>query len=191
VNCRAGFVWATPQHFNRFIEDCGIISELVTPHMLSAPFYRPTLNCLIVPTGFANQTYSNLLPALRASSPRIRRFVENGGSLLVFGAAADKPDAYDWLPFSIIYRHDCHPRSIAFAAGSSTRSIIDDYDPAAIECDGIFPEHEGEGVGICESAAVIIEKRVGRGMVVVTSIHEYPSRRFLKEFCAHALPTPF
>lgn len=191
MSCRAGFVWATPQHFNRFIEDCGIVSELVTPHMLSAPFYRPMLNCLIIPTGFANPAYSNLLPALRASSPRIQRFVENGGSLLVFGAAANKPDAYDWLPFSITYRHECHPRSIAFAAGSGTGSIIDDYDPAAIECDGTFPEHEGEEVGTCESAAVIIEKRVGKGIVVVTSIHEYPSRRFLKEFCSKALPTLF
>jgi len=189
--CRAGFVWATPQHFNRFIEECGISCELVTPHMLAAPFYRPTLNCLIIPTGFANPAYSNLLPALRASSPRIRRFVENGGSLLVFGAAADKPDGYDWLPFSIVYRHDCHPRSIVFAAGSSTGSIIDDYDPDAIECDGIFPEHEGIGTGTCGSAAVIIEKRVGKGKVVVTSIHEYPSRQFLKDFCAEGAPTPF
>ena len=72
MSCRAGFVWATPQHFNRFIEECGITCEPVTPHMLAAPFYRPTLNCLIIPTGFANPAYSNLLPALRASSPRIR-----------------------------------------------------------------------------------------------------------------------
>jgi hypothetical protein len=191
VSCRAGFVWATPQHFNRFIEDCGISCEPVTPHMLAAPFYRPTLNCLIIPTGFANPAYSNLLPALRASSPRIRRFVENGGSLLVFGAATDKPDAYDWLPFRVVYRHDCHPRSITFTTGSFTRSIIDDYDPAAIECDGIFPEHEGEGVGTCGSTAITIEKRIGRGRVVVTSIHEYPSRSFLKEFCAEGSPTPF
>jgi hypothetical protein len=189
--CRAGFVWATPQHFNRFIEECGIGCELVTPHMLAAPFYRPILNCLIIPTGFANPAYSNLLPALRASSPRIQRFVENGGSLLVFGAAADKPDAYDWLPFSVVYRHECHPRSITFATGSGTQSIIDDYDPAAIECDGTFPEHEGEGIGTCESAAVIIEKHIGKGTIVVTSIHEYPSRRFLKDFCAAGSPTPF
>ncbi|MGB9175993.1 MAG: hypothetical protein WCB46_04565 [Methanoregula sp.] len=191
MSCRAGFVWATPQHFNRFIEECGIGCELVTPHMLAAPFFRPTLNCLIIPTGFANPAYSNLLPALRASSPRIQRFVESGGSLLVFGAAADKPDAYDWLPFSIVYRHDCHPRSIAWSAGSITRTIIDDYDPSAIECDGTFPEHEGEGVGTSECAAVVIEKRVGRGRVVVTSVHEYPSRRFLKDFCAQGSPTLF
>jgi hypothetical protein len=191
VTCRAGFVWATPQNFNRFIEECGIGCELVTPHMLAAPFYRPTLNCLIIPTGFANPAYSNLLPALRASSPRINRFVENGGSLLVFGAAADKPDAYDWLPFRVMYRHDCHPRNIAFADGSGTRSIIEDYNPAAIECDGIFPEYEGDGVGTGESATVIVEKHIGKGTIVVTSIHEYPSRRFLKDFCAAGSPTAF
>lgn len=191
MSCRAGFVWATPQHFNRFIEECGIGCELITPHMLAAPFFRPTLNCLIIPTGFANPAYSSLLPALRASSPRIERFVENGGSLLVFGAAADKPDAYDWLPFNLVYRHDCHPRSIAFATESDTRSILDDYDPVAIECDGIFPEHEADGVGTCESAAVIIEKHIGKGKIVVTSVHEYPSRRFLKDFCIKGSPTPF
>lgn len=191
MSCRAGFVWASSQHFNRFIEECGIACELVTPHMLAAPFFRPTLNCLIIPTGFANPAYSNLLPALRASSPRIERFVENGGSLLVFGAAADRPDAYDWLPFHIRYRHDCHKRSIDFPDGSVTRSIIEDYDPSAIECDGIFPEHEGEKAGTSESASVIVEARVGKGRIVVTSIHEYPSRTFLKEFCAGASPTVF
>lgn len=192
MSCRAGFIWNTPVHFNRFIEECGITCERVTPHMLAAPFYRSTFNCLIVPTGFANPAYSNLLPALRASSTRLRRFVENGGSLLVFGAATDKPDAYDWLPFRIVYRHDCHPRRIGFSDGSSSaRSIIDDYDAAAIECDGAFPEHECERIGTSESADVILEKKIGKGRIVVTSIHEYPSRQFLKSFCAEGMPTPF
>jgi len=166
-------------------------SSTPPPTLLAAPFYRPTLNCLIIPTGFANPAYSNLLPALRASSPRIQRFVENGGSLLVFGAAADKPDAYDWLPFSVMYRHDCRQRSIVFTDGCVVRSIIEDYDPAAIESDGIFPEHDAEGAGVCDSAAVVIEKRVGKGMIVVTSIHEYPSKRFLKEFCSQGMATTF
>ena len=191
MTCRAGFVWATPQHFNRFIEECGISCELVTPHMLAAPFYRPTLNCLIVPTGFGNPAYSNLLPALRASSSRIRKFVENGGSLLVFGAAADKPDAYDWLPFGIRYEHDYHARPVVLLPDSCAGSIIEDYNPAAVECDGSFPEHECDATGTSESAAVILENRIGRGKIVVTSLHEYPSRRFLNDFCREGLPTPF
>jgi hypothetical protein len=191
MSCRAGFVWATSQHFNRYIEECGVSCELVTPHMLAAPFYRPVLSCLIIPTGFGNPAYSNLLPALRASSPRIRRFVETGGSLLVFGAAAEKPDAYDWLPFGILYRHDCHPRSIAVSFGSVAGSILEDYDPSAIECDGTFPVHGGQAIGTCESGDVLVEAPIGKGKIVVTSIHEYPSRRFLKDFCTAGIPTPF
>ncbi|PKL70371.1 MAG: hypothetical protein CVV30_03165 [Methanomicrobiales archaeon HGW-Methanomicrobiales-1] len=189
MSCRAGFVWGTPQHFNRYIEDCGIACELVTPYMLAAPFYRGTFNCLIIPTGFANHLYSNLLPALRASSPRIKKFVENGGNLLVFGASTEKADVYDWLPFSVTYQHDCHPRRIDCSESSDTTSLIEDYDPDCIECDGSFLSHDGICVGKAESADVIIEKQVGKGKIVITSVHEYPSRNFLKKFCCEGSQT--
>jgi hypothetical protein len=189
--CRAGFVWQTKQHFNRYIEECGISCELITPHMLAAPFYHGRFNCLIIPTGFANPAYSNLLPALRAAAPRIKKFVENGGNLLVFGAAAAKPDSYDWLPFLVTYTHDCHSRHIESVSDSGAMKIIDDYDPRCIECDGSFSAHEGEQVGIAESADIIIEKNVGSGRIIVTSIHEYPSRAFLKNLCSTGIESSF
>ena len=184
MSCRAGFVWGTKQHFNRYIEECGISCELVTPQILATPFYRGSFNCLIIPTGFANPAYSNLLPALRAASVRIKKFVETGGNLLVFGAAADKPDAYDWLPFPVIYRHECHPRRSECSLSSDAGTLIDDYNPQCIECDGSFPSHEATRVGIAELCDVIIEKKIGEGRIVVTSVHEYPSRGFLKNFCS-------
>ena len=184
MSCRAGFVWGTKQHFNRYIEECGIACELVTPQILATPFYRGSFNCLIIPTGFANPAYSTLLPALRAASVRIKKFVETGGNLLVFGAAADKPDAYDWLPFPVIYRHECHPRRIECSLSSDAGTLIDDYNPQCIECDGSFPSHEATRVGIAELCDVIIEKKIGEGRIVVTSVHEYPSRGFLKNFCS-------
>jgi glutamine amidotransferase-like uncharacterized protein len=184
MNCRAGYVWGTKQHFNRYIEECGIACEHVTPQMLAAPFYRGSFNCLIIPTGFANPAYSNLLPALRAASARIKKFVENGGNLLVFGASADRPDAYDWLPFPVIYRHECHPRRVECSSFSDAGTLIDDYNPQCIECDGSFLSHEGTRVGIAELCDVIIEKKIGDGRIVVTSVHEYPSRGFLKNFCS-------
>jgi len=180
---RAGFVWGTPQHFNRFIEESGIICELITPQMLAAPFFRTTLNCLIIPTGFANPAYSNLLFALRASSSRIIRFVENGGNLLVFGAAMDKPDAYDWLPFPVHYAHDCHPRAVRVLESSCSHQIIEDYDASRIECDGTFSSYDALCTGFCGESAVILEKTVGKGTIVVTSIHEFPSRSFIQQFC--------
>jgi hypothetical protein len=191
MSCRAGFVWGTSQHFNRFIEDCGISCELVTPHMLASPFYRGTFNCLIIPTGFGNHLYSNLLPALRASSPRIKKFVENGGNLLVYGAATEKPEVYDWLPFSVTYRHDCHPRRIDCVPSSDAGTLIEDYDSSCIECDGSFISHEGCGIGRAEDADVIIEKQAGKGRIVVTCVHEYPSRKFLTAFCSAGLPALF
>lgn len=183
MNARAGFVGAKTQHFNRFIEDSGIVCELITPYMLAAPFFRPTLNCLIIPTGFANPAYSNLLPALRASSSRITRFVENGGNLLVFGAAMEKADSYDWLPFPVQYTHDCHPRAINCIPSRLTSRIIEDYDASRIECDGSFSSFEAECTGLAGTSAVILEKKVGAGTIVVTSVHEFPSRSFLQEFC--------
>jgi hypothetical protein len=191
MSVRAGFVWGSKQHFNRYIEDLGIGCELITPHMLAAPFFRPTINCIIIPTGFANPQYSNILPALRASSSRLIRFVENGGNILVFGAAIEKPDVYDWLPFSVEYYHDFHPRTVTCAPSSDTREIIEDYDASCIECDGTFPAYDAECVGSADNAAVILEKHIGKGRVVITSIHEFPSRLFLQKFCTSGLPVQF
>lgn len=183
MTCRAGFLWDSPQHFSRLIEDCGITCEIVTPHMIAAPFFRGSFNCLIVPTGFGNAKYSNLLPALRASSSRIRRFVENGGNLLVFGAAENKADAYDWLPFNLTYSHEFRPRKISFSGDSLAATVLDDYDADNIECDGSFPEHDATCIGSSENADVIVERTCGKGRIIVTSVHEFPSREFLRKFC--------
>lgn len=191
MSCRAGFVWETPQPFVRFIEDCGITCELVTPYMLAAPFYRGSFTCLIIPTGFGNPSYCRLLPALRASADRIRRFVENGGNLLVFGAMSDKDGVYDWLPFPVAYCHTFSQRNISCRNPGLAGDLVRDYDPTCIECDGTFPTHDGEATGSDGESAVVIEKKVGAGTVLVTTVHEYPSREFIKKFCASGTQTLF
>lgn len=191
MSCRAGFVWETSQHFNRYIEDCGVACELVTPYMLAAPYFRGSFNCLIIPTGFANPAYCRLLPALRASASRIKKFVENGGNLLVFGAATNRADAYDWLPFLVTYHHDCHPRRIDWSSSPVTGALVLDYDPKNIECDGTFPSHDGDASGNSGEGAILIEKQIGKGKIIVTSIHEFPSRLFLKNFCTGGTQTLF
>ena len=103
--------------------------------------------------------------------------------------ATEKPDVYDWLPFAVTYAHDCHPRKIECTPASDAAILIEDYDPLQIECDGSFTSHEGISIGKAGSADVIIEKQVGKGKMVVTSVHEYPSRNFLKKFCSAGLQT--
>ncbi|MDN7024406.1 hypothetical protein FGU65_05810 [Methanoculleus sp. FWC-SCC1] len=173
--------------FARLIEDCGTCCEAITPHMLASPFYRGRFVSLIIPTGFGNADYSNLLPALRASQGRIRRFVENGGNLLIFGAGTDRPDAYDWLPFDLRYHHTYGPRPVRFREEDSRyASIIQGYDPRAIECDGSFTGYDAEAIATDDGGcAIVLEKTIQAGTVLVTSIHEYPSRAFLASFsCA-------
>ncbi|OPY37708.1 MAG: hypothetical protein A4E35_01137 [Methanoregula sp. PtaU1.Bin051] len=189
--CKAGFVWDANQHFTRFLEECGITCELITPHMLAAPFFRSSFSCLIIPTGFGNPLYSNLLPALRASASRIKKFVENGGNVLVFGAADSKPDAYDWLPFPVIYSHDYHQRSVSIAPSCKASTLIEDYDSSCIECDGTFPKYSGTMAGNTNADAVILEQTIGKGCIIVTSIHEYPSRSFIRSFCCSGTQTLF
>lgn len=178
--------------FSRLIEDCGAHCEMVTPHMLASPFWKGRFVLAIVPTGFAASAYSNLLPALRAASDRIRRFVENGGRLLVFGAGCDREDAYDWLPFSMTYSFEYGPRAVQYTQESEYTTLFSEYDLAAVECDGSFPTYDGESLAVSSSGeALLVRKAIGDGMVLVSSIHEYPSRDFLKAFSCGEKETLF
>jgi subtilisin family serine protease len=183
VTGRTGFLWDSPQMFTRLIEECTGSCEAVTPQLLASPFFRGRFNAIVIPTGFGNPAYSRLLPALRASSGRIERYLEAGGRILVFGAADDRPDAYDWLPFRLTYRHGYAPRCISFAPGSPWASLTEGYDTSAIECDGIFPEFDGTAIATTGAGeAVVVEKAVGKGLVLAATVHEYPSRSFLASF---------
>jgi glutamine amidotransferase-like uncharacterized protein len=192
VICKTGLLWDSPIMFSRLIEDCGACCEVVSPHMLASPFWRGRFVLAVVPTGFANPAYSNLLPALRAASNRIQRFVENGGRLLVFGAGCAREDAYDWLSFPITYSFAYGPRAVQYTRESEYTSIFAEYDLTAVECDGSFPTHDGEALATSSSGeALLVRKTVGDGVVLISSIHEYPSREFLKRFSCDEKETLF
>jgi hypothetical protein len=188
---RAGLFGEGRQFFDRFIEECGVNCEIVTPQMVATPFYRGRFQALIIPTGFANPKYSNLLPAIRVSSSRIRRFVEGGGNLLVFGAGLDRPDAYDWLPFPITYRHGYAECSLTLTKDSAHTALVCDYDQSCIPCDGVFPSHDATVLATVAKDAVLLERAIGSGTILVTSIHEYPSRSFVTRFCTSGCETLF
>jgi len=181
---KVGFVWDDPQTFNRLIEDCGITCEHVNPQLLASPFYRGKFVALFIPTGFANPDYSRLAPALRASSPRIRRFAEKGGKVVVFGAGEENEDAYDWLPFSLKYHHEYNACSLDIRESGNDTSIIEGFDTEEMECDGWFTDHDCEVLVATRSGKdVMLRKKLGNGFFLITSIHEYPSRAFLKHMC--------
>ena len=188
---RSALLWDQKIMFSRYIEECGVSCELLTPQMVAAPFYRGRFVTLIVPTGFANPQFSNLLPALKAAAPRIRRFVESGGNLLVFGAASAREDAYSWLPFRLRYRHEYGPVGLRIEQDHPAVALVEGYDTSCIEADGYFTEYEGIVIATAAGRAVMIAQKVGKGEVVASTIHEYPSQAFVRSFCTAPEETLF
>lgn len=197
---RLGIIWDSPIMFTRLAEDCGYAAELVTPHLLAAPFFRRSYAAVIVPGGFANPAYCTVLPALRACQTRIRRFVTDGGVVLTFGAGGDRPDAYDWVDSDLRYRFgffEGTPDTGADPAAACITASCSD----TISFDGVFdlpdpdrsawmgaPEGDpakGPVISIKVGGnPVLIDYPMGKGRFILTTIHEYPSREFLSGFCS-------
>ncbi len=190
---RVGIIWDCPLMFTRLVEDCGQIPELVSPQLLAAPFFRRSYSTIIIPGGFANPSYSSVLPALRACEGRIRKFVTNGGVVIAFGAGIDRPDAYDWLPVQIRYRFGFTEGVPSWEKDNPLCCIIEEC-PDTVSIDGTF-EMGGFAHGNAESPViplvhmkmhdfpVLLEYMVGSGRIILTSLHEYPSRGFLTRIC--------
>lgn len=201
---KVGIIWNTQTMFTRLVEDCGFIAELVTPHLLAAPFFRRKYSVLIVPGGFAHPDHCTVFSALRACEIRIQHFVRSGGTILVFGAGTDLPDAYGWLPCAVRYRFGFSTGEVMGCevnAAESQSSCITEECPDTISIDGTL---EIPDICICgvpgvydarmnpepfihlsvRDNPVMIEYQAGDGRIILTTLHEYPSRRFVKGLCS-------
>ncbi len=182
---KAGVIWDCDCYVNKYICDNDIRGEVITPQMLAAPYYKGSLVSVIIPTGFGNSAYSGLMPALKATSGRIKKFVEKGGNALVFGAMADADGLYDWLPFRVKYTHEYFNSPVITDEESFFSGIVEDFDEKGIECDGYFTDFEGDCIAETpDGRCIMIAKRFGDGCFIITSVHEFPSRRFLTRICS-------
>lgn len=186
MTLQVAVIWEGPVLFTRLIEECGHSCELVTPHLLAAPFFRRRLHGLVVPAGFASPGHTTVLAALRAIRPRIRRYVEEGGTLLTFGAGADHPSAYDWLPVPVSYRYGFSTTSLETQKDHPFISIIEE-GAEKVSIDGILDSSPGDENGQvilqAPDGPVMLDISYGKGRILIASLHEYPSRRFVREFC--------
>lgn len=175
--------WDSKMTFHRLVEDSCGYCEGVTPLMLSAPFYKGRYAGIIIPTGFGNTQYSKLLPALRASSGRFTKYLQNGGRVLVYGAMDDGPNKYDWLPVKVSYHHEFAEHSLTVDESSPWKVLLDGYDKNAFTTDGWFEEFEGKPIAVAENGfPILVECKVGEGTLLLSTAHEYPSRAFLEMF---------
>jgi len=178
-------LWDKDTLFREYLIDKGFTCEIVMPNTLSAPFFSFTgYKLVIVPAGFGNELYSRMLKGLRANSVRIKDFVKEGGILLVSGALSNK-DAYNWLPVKIEY---------VMGKRRVRTEVVKEHKAAAIVekeecmCDGYFDWTGTEGEVILrikddkdeKTKAILVVSEYGAGEIIATTIHEYPSERFIK-----------
>lgn len=167
--------------FEALFAENGLSSMQVAPSAFGSPFVPPA-KLLIVPSGFADpKYYRGTLPALEANAHKIEAFLEKGGVVLACGPMLEDYD-YDWLPVKLSYHMKFKEVDVR---------LVDPSDPAAafvapgkLDCDGYFTAWDGNVVMVREEdRPVLISQKVGKGHVVGTSLHQWPSPQFLRWAC--------
>lgn len=182
MNTRVAVIWDSPLLFTRMVEECGHSCELVTPHLLAAPFFRKRFHGIIIPAGFASPGHTVILTALRAVSPRIKQYIKDGGTILAFGAGDECRDAYNWLPVQIQYSFGFSHSSLVTGSSHPSSAIIgEDLDSPSY--DGIIEGEDGQVILSAPEGPIMLSFPYCKGRITVTSLHEYPSQCFMREFC--------
>ncbi|MCQ6962677.1 hypothetical protein [Methanolobus chelungpuianus] len=169
-------LWDSPLLFEKLFAEHGIKCQRITAETIGTPFLPPC-KCLVVPTGFANPAYTKVLGGLRRSKKQIERFVEKGGIVLAFGPMVEGHD-FDWLPMELKYVQKQMSADICKAKDES-QCIVDKLE--GVEFDGYLKNAEGDVLLTDKKGrALMVSKKTGDGMIIVTTIHEFPSGDFLK-----------
>ncbi len=171
-----GLIWDSKLLFEKLFVEHGFDYQMVHPTSLGSPFV-PKFKLAIIPTGFANPQYSSVLQSLMRNRPRVKNFIKTGGTLLVYGALT-KSHNYDWLPVEIEYVQRYGPAELSEHCQHKASMIVADAKP---ECDGLFTSCDGDCIMVNESGEpVLVTIEHGEGLIIATTIHEFPTPEFIR-----------
>jgi len=170
--------------YEKLFADLGVSFQFLSPGILGSPFL-PKFKAVMIPTGFANPLYSKTLPALQRMKSNISDFVTKGGVLTVFGPMVPEHD-YDWLPLPL--RYVCEPSSQSVASSGHECSCL--LCTSTPECDGYLIPGEGFEIVLKDEKdrAILVKAKLGEGLIVATSVHEFPAAQYLKWALGRARP---
>ena len=162
--------------FEKLLQELGREYQFVKPAVLGSPFL-PQFRMVVIPTGFANPQYSTTLPALRACKSKIEGFLEKGGVLTVFGPLVPKHE-YEWLSLKLEYIGEYGNVELVSASDHPCSSLPSDR---TVDCDGYLIAGEGFETVLVDSKgrSVLVIGTFGKGKIVATTIHEFPSTDYL------------
>ncbi len=170
--------------FEKLFEDLGISFQFLSPAVLGSPFL-PKFKAVMIPTGFANPQYSKTLQALQRMKSNISDFVKRGGVLTVFGPMVSEHN-YDWLPLPLSYVCELGPQSVA-PSGDECSCLLCTSTP---ECDGYLIAGEGFETVLKDEKgrAILVKAQFGDGLIMATSVHEFPAAEYIKWAISRAKP---
>jgi hypothetical protein len=164
--------------YEKLFADLGVSFQFLSTSVLGSPFL-PQFKAVIIPTGFANPEYSKTLPALQRMKSNISDFVRKGGVLTIFGPMVSEHN-YDRYVFEL------SSQSVA-SCGHECSCLLCTGTP---ECDGYLIAGEGFETVLKDEKdrAILVRAKFGEGLIVATSVHEFPAAEYLKWALSRAKP---
>ena len=183
MEAEIALLWDRDTPYEQYLKEHGFRYKRVQPQLLAAPFFSwRAFRLVIIPAGFGNTYFSGMLAVLRANREALKSFVRAGGTLLVSGALAHG-NAYDWLPLQLEYVRKDIQAPLERQKDDEAAQLVE--QPVCF-CDGYLGTlDDGWGVILTVKAdagvhPVLVVADYGAGKIMVSSIHEYPSERFLR-----------
>ena len=173
-------IWDCELLFEKLFSEHGLSYQRIGSGAIGTPFL-PRSRAMIIPTGFANSQYTKILRGIEANKRFFDDFVRNKGVLVVYGALVSEY-TYRWLPFKLKYKERYGAVDIDVEREHECAQI---FDGGRAECDGYFTETDGDVVLTGNGMPVLVIKEHGDGLIVATTIHEFPTGAFLRWIASH------
>jgi hypothetical protein len=170
--------------YEKLFSELNVTYQFLSPAILGSPFL-PRYKAVLIPTGFANPQYSQTLPALQKMKSNIADFVRRGGVLTVFGPMVAE-HKYDWLFVPLTYVCEIGTQKATLSRHECSCLLC----TSTPECDGYLIPGEGfESVLKDEKGRdILVVARFGEGLIVATSVHEFPAAEYIKWAVSQAKP---
>jgi hypothetical protein len=170
-------IWDRPLLFEKLFVEYGIACERVSPLQIGTA-YSPKFKVAILPVGFGNPAYSTVAKSVRRLGTPLQQFLQKGGVLLVFSPYVDNYD-FAWLGLPYKFKHLVRDTLLKITVRKQhpAADIIDVYEA---HTDGyLIGVEENDVILQSEDGPVLMVKTVDEGRVILTTIHEFPARRFI------------
>ncbi|MBN1134609.1 MAG: hypothetical protein JXA38_06840 [Methanosarcinaceae archaeon] len=170
-------LWDTPLLFEKLFIEYNLKCQRTSSSAICTPFLPPC-KCVLIPTGFANPMYTKILEGIEKNKRVFEKFVKKGGILVVFGPMVNEY-YYEWLPMRLKYIQKHGSNLIQKVVEHDAQSLVPDIS-VPVESDGYFSETDSNVLfNNNDGKPIMVASEFGEGMVIATTIHEFPSSNFL------------